>query len=150
MRCVATVESNGEYLHLVALSCRLQHEESPAISNRTDSRTSLRLPGRYRARKRDDRFGGGRRRGSCSLAPFNPCASCRSEAVQLIKGGSSHWLKQTFPDTNDFAWQDAYAAFTVSQSQLNEMQGYIRSQREHHRTKTFVEEYRAFLAEHPY
>lgn len=49
---------------------------------------------------------------------------------------------------NDFAWQDGYAAFTVAQSQLDDVQTYIRSQREHHRTKTFVEEYRAFLARH--
>jgi putative transposase len=48
----------------------------------------------------------------------------------------------------DFAWQDGYAAFTVSQSQRDDVQAYIRSQPEHHRTKTFAEEYRAFLARH--
>jgi hypothetical protein len=40
----------------------------------------------------------------------------------------------------NFGWQDGYAAFTVSQSQLNDVQGYIRSQPERHRTKTFAEE----------
>jgi len=49
---------------------------------------------------------------------------------------------------NDFAWQDGYAAFTVSQSQLDDVRAYIRSQPEHHRTKTFAAEYRAFLARH--
>jgi REP element-mobilizing transposase RayT len=68
-----------------------------------------------------------------------------SKAIQLVKGASSHWLKETFPDMVEFAWQDEYAAFTVSQSQLKDVQRYIRSQPEHHRTKTFVEEYRAFL-----
>ena len=52
------------------------------------------------------------------------------------------------PNMIDFAWQDGYAAFTVSQSQLDDVRAYIRSQPEHHRTKTFVEEYRAFLARH--
>src|SRR5205823_4402610 len=77
-----------------------------------------------------------------------PASLALSKAVQLLKGGSSHWLKETFPNVNDFAWQDGYAAFTVSQSQLDDVRAYIRSQPEHHRTKTFVEEYRAFLTRH--
>ena len=77
-----------------------------------------------------------------------PASLAVSKAVQLIKGGSSHWLKVTFPNMIDFAWQDGYAAFTVSQSQLNDTQAYIRAQPEHHQTKTFFEEYRAFLARH--
>jgi putative transposase len=74
-----------------------------------------------------------------------PASLAVSKAVQLLKGGSSHRLKETFPNLNDFAWQDGYAAFTVSQSQLDDIRAYVRSQREHHRTKTFAEEYRAFL-----
>ncbi|HEV3099062.1 MAG TPA: IS200/IS605 family transposase [Candidatus Udaeobacter sp.] len=77
-----------------------------------------------------------------------PAPLAVSKAVQLIKGGSSHWLKETFPDIIDFAWQDGYAAFTVSQSQLDDVRVYVRAQAEHHRTKTFAEEYRAFLARH--
>lgn len=77
-----------------------------------------------------------------------PASLAVSKAVQFVKGGSSYWLKETFPNMIDFAWQDGYAAFTVSQSQLNDTQAYIRSQPEHHRTKTFAEEYRAFLARH--
>jgi len=77
-----------------------------------------------------------------------PASLAVSKAVQLIKGASSHWLKATFPKMIDFAWQDGYAAFTVSQSQLDDVRAYIRSQPKHHRTKTFVEEYRAFLARH--
>ena len=65
-----------------------------------------------------------------------PASLAVSKAVHLIKGGSSHWLKVTFPNMIDFAWQDGYAAFTLSQSQLNDRQAYIRSQPEHHRTKT--------------
>ena len=71
-----------------------------------------------------------------------------SKAVQLIKGGSSHWIKESFPNLAAFAWQDGYGAFTVSESQLDTVRDYIRRQPEHHRTETFAEEYKAFLARH--
>jgi REP element-mobilizing transposase RayT len=71
-----------------------------------------------------------------------------SKAVQLIKGGSSVWMKETLPGLGGFGWQDGYAAFTVSKSLVPEMDAYVRSQREHHRIKTFEEEYRAFLVKH--
>lgn len=71
-----------------------------------------------------------------------------SQAVQLIKGGSSAWAKETFPGLAGFGWQDGYAAFTVSKSQVAEIENYIRWQRGHHRTRTFMEEYRAFLDKH--
>ena len=77
-----------------------------------------------------------------------PAALALSKVAQLIKGGSSHWLKETFANLNAFAWQDGYAAFTVSRSQIDDVRAYIRTQAEHHRTKTFAEEYRAFLARH--
>ncbi len=71
-----------------------------------------------------------------------------SEALKRIKGGSSGWVKETFPGCEAFGWQDGYGAFTVSKSQLPDVEGYIRNQREHHRTKTFQEEYRTFLDRH--
>ena len=71
-----------------------------------------------------------------------------SEAVKRIKGGSSAWIKENLPGCRGFAWQDGYGAFTVSKSQMPEVAEYIRNQREHHRYKTFQEEYRAFLDRH--
>ena len=71
-----------------------------------------------------------------------------SKALQLIKGGSSGWLKESFPRLAGFGWQDGYGAFSVSKSQIPEVEAYIRNQREHHRIKTFEEEYRAFLVRH--
>ncbi len=74
-----------------------------------------------------------------------------SKAVQLLKGGSSKWIKDTFPPgpgVKHFAWQDGYAAFSVSQSQLGGVEKYVLGQPAHHRVKTFEEEYRAFLAKH--
>jgi REP element-mobilizing transposase RayT len=77
-----------------------------------------------------------------------PASISVSKALQLIKGGSSGWMKETFPGLSKFAWQDGYGAFTVSKSQIAEVEEYIRTQREHHRVKTFEEEYRAFLDKH--
>jgi putative transposase len=77
-----------------------------------------------------------------------PPAVAVSEAVKRIKGGSSKWIKENFPQIQTFAWQDGYGAFTVSRSQIGEVENYIRGQREHHRLKTFQEEYRSFLDKH--
>lgn len=71
-----------------------------------------------------------------------------AKAVQLIKGGSSHWIKHEFCQSASFAWQDGYGAFTVSESQIDSVKVYVQRQEEHHRTKTFAEEYRAFLERH--
>lgn len=65
--------------------------------------------------------------------------------VGSIKGESSKWVKETFPDLLKFAWQGGYGAFSVSASQVDNVTAYIADQEEHHRTKTFEEEFRAFL-----
>ena len=57
-------------------------------------------------------------------------------------------MKESLPGFGGFAWQDGYAAFTVSKSQVPEIAAYISGQREHHRVKTFEEEYRTFLTRH--
>jgi putative transposase len=71
-----------------------------------------------------------------------------SKAVQFIKGGSSKWIKAEFPGMGAFAWQDGYGAFTVSKSGLLDVVEYIQGQKEHHRVKTFQEEFLAFLQRH--
>jgi len=82
------------------------------------------------------------------LALAIPPTLAVSQALQLLKGGSSKWIKETFPHLRNFAWQDGYGAFTVSKSNLPEVMSYIQAQREHHRGKTFQEEFRAFLLRH--
>jgi REP element-mobilizing transposase RayT len=71
-----------------------------------------------------------------------------SKAVQLLKGGSSKWIHETFPVLRQFGWQDGYGAFTVSKSHIAEVIRYVETQREHHRRRTFQEEFRAFLDRH--
>jgi hypothetical protein len=71
-----------------------------------------------------------------------------SKAVQFLKGASSRWIHQTFHDLATFAWQDGYGAFTIGLSQIPDTVRYIKGQREHHRVKTFREEFVAFLNRH--
>ena len=69
-----------------------------------------------------------------------------AKAAQLAKGGSSKWIHHTFADKRAFSWQEGYGAFSVSVSQLPETVAYIRNQAEHHRRRSFKEEYVAFLS----
>jgi len=71
-----------------------------------------------------------------------------SNALKQIKGGSSKWIKDTFPRLDGFAWQDGYGAFSVSKSVLPLVTSYIERQREHHRKTTFQEEFVALLKLH--
>ena len=71
-----------------------------------------------------------------------------SQIAQLLKGDSSKWIHDEFRALHGFAWQDGYSAFTVSKSNLPEIVRYIQTQREHHRKKTFQEEYLEFLQKH--
>ena len=71
-----------------------------------------------------------------------------AKAVQLIKGGSSKWVHDTYANFQRFAWQEGYGAFSVNLSLLEETVRYIERQEEHHRRKTFQEEYIEFLKRH--
>jgi REP-associated tyrosine transposase len=77
-----------------------------------------------------------------------PSTMSVSKAMQLIKGGSSKWVHETFPKYRLFAWQEEYGAFSVSPSQLDKTIKYIRGQKEHHRKMTFQEEFLALLKRH--
>lgn len=68
-----------------------------------------------------------------------------SKAVQQIKGASSKWIHETFPAGKNFAWQDGYGAFSVSSSMTGDVIRYIKGQEDHHRKKTFQEEYLELL-----
>ena len=71
-----------------------------------------------------------------------------AKAMQLIKGGSSKWVHETFPEHRLFAWQEKYGAFSVSKSRVDTIVRYIRGQEEHHRKMTFQEEFLALLQKH--
>jgi len=64
-----------------------------------------------------------------------------AKAMQLIKGGSSKWVHDSFPEHRLFGWQVKYGAFAVCVSLLDRPIRYIRRQAEHHRQMTFQEEF---------
>ena len=72
-----------------------------------------------------------------------------AKAAQMIKGGSSGWVTDTFPACPDFAWQEGYGAFSVSMSAVEQVKTYILTQAEHHKTMTFEDEYLTLLDKHP-
>lgn len=74
-----------------------------------------------------------------------PAKMAVSVAVQRLKGASSKWIHEVMPTMKGFAWQDGYGAFTVSKSQIEGVDTYIRKQRERHRTRSFKEEFLGFL-----
>jgi putative transposase len=79
------------------------------------------------------------------------CALSRSltiaKLVGEIKRESSKWVKTKGKMLGKFAWQSGYGAFSVSQSEVERVRAYIAGQQEHHRIRTFQDEYRAFLRE---
>ena len=77
-----------------------------------------------------------------------PATISVSKAMQLIKGNSSKWIHETFPAVRPFSWQEGYGAFSIGISGVDETCAYIRSQEEHHRTRTYREEVITFLHRH--
>ena len=71
-----------------------------------------------------------------------------AKAVQLIKGGSSKWVHDTFREYRKFGWQEGYGAFSVSRSQMDKTVAYIQRQKEHHRKRDFQDEFIDLLDRH--
>ncbi len=71
-----------------------------------------------------------------------------AKLVEIMKTASSKWIKTKHIDLKHFEWQRGYGAFTVSHYNLDALLRYIDTQEEHHRTRSFQEEYRAFLKKH--
>jgi REP element-mobilizing transposase RayT len=70
------------------------------------------------------------------------------QLIKEIKTSSSAWVKQQDPHLDDFYWQAGYGAFSVSRSNVEQVKQYIANQEEHHRTRTFQEEFRLLLQRH--
>ncbi len=68
-----------------------------------------------------------------------------SNAIRRIKAGSSKWHNETFRKNKRFYWQSGYAAFGVSNTHLEKNKEYILNQKEHHKVRSFKEEYILFL-----
>ncbi|MBE8727562.1 IS200/IS605 family transposase [Flavobacterium hungaricum] len=68
-----------------------------------------------------------------------------SDLVRDIKSSSSKFINEQKWMNGKFEWQTGFGAFSYGHSQLNNVIKYIENQEEHHKTKTFSEEYTAFL-----
>ncbi len=71
-----------------------------------------------------------------------------SKVVQLIKGESSFWANGEKIIPGKFEWQDEYIALSVSESAIQKVRTYIANQEEHHKKKSFEQEYEEFLSVH--
>lgn len=74
-----------------------------------------------------------------------PKTMALADFVRSVKADSSKWMKQLDAAYASFSWQEGYGAFSVSSSLLDKTVQYIRNQAEHHRKRTFREEYILFL-----
>jgi REP-associated tyrosine transposase len=74
-----------------------------------------------------------------------PTALSIEKLMQLLKGSSSHWINLNNLIAGKFAWGRGYGAFSVSESNVDQVAGYISRQEEHHRARTFAEEFREFI-----
>ncbi len=71
-----------------------------------------------------------------------------AQLVEQLKTNSSARIKEEGDSLRDFHWQSGYGAFSVSQSNVESVKAYIAGQEEHHRTRTFQEEFRLLLERH--
>ena len=68
-----------------------------------------------------------------------------SKLMEQVKSGATNWLNEKNYVPHKFSWQKGFGAFTYSKSHIDRVVKYIQNQPEHHRKKTFKEEYEEFL-----
>jgi putative transposase len=77
-----------------------------------------------------------------------PATITLSDFLRDVKSISAGWVRDSLSDARLFGWQTGYAAFSVSKSNVETVREYIAQQEEHHKRKTFEEEYLKFLESH--
>ena len=81
------------------------------------------------------------------LATFHP-TTCVADMLRHIKANSSKWMHESVQGCRTFDWQTGYAAFTISQSILGDVEAYILNQQMHHASLSFEDEFLSFLRRH--
>ena len=71
-----------------------------------------------------------------------------AQLIEKVKKTSSKWMKDIDRRYRGFFWQRGYSAFSVSPSQSEVVVNYVNTQEDHHRTKSFQDEYRELLRKH--
>ena len=81
------------------------------------------------------------------LAKLKPAVAI-SDILRVVKANSSKWANERKRRLRKFGWQDGYAAFSVSQSQVSRVRRYIATQEDHHRQRSFKDELISLLDRH--
>lgn len=81
------------------------------------------------------------------LAKLSPSISV-SDVLRKVKASSSKWINERSDVAKRFEWQSGYAAFSVSESQVDTVQNYVANQKAHHEKKTFEDEFLTLLKRH--
>ena len=76
-----------------------------------------------------------------------PVTTCISDFMSIVKASSSKWINEHNFVKGKFLWQSGYGAFSHSRSQRDAVINYIMKQEEHHKKKTFKEEYLKMLSD---
>jgi len=74
-----------------------------------------------------------------------PANQSVADLARVVKTNSSRWVHERWPERREFAWQTGYGAFSVSESGVDGVRDYISRQREHHKKRSFQEEFLIFL-----
>ena len=77
-----------------------------------------------------------------------PSTLTLAKAIQVLKGNSSKWIHDTFPEHWRFEWQEGYGAFSIGITGIEDTTKYIQNQAQHHHKTTFKEEFELFLKKH--
>jgi putative transposase len=75
---------------------------------------------------------------------FRPNQSL-ADLIRIVKSESTEWINNKQFNPAVFKWQDGYGAFSYSRSHVKAVTDYILNQEEHHKKRTFLEEYHQFL-----
>lgn len=78
------------------------------------------------------------------LVSMNP-KQAPSDLMYEIKRSSSMWINKQKLVVGKFSWQEGFGAFSYGKSQIKDVRNYIETQEEHHKKRTFIEEYKSFL-----
>lgn len=70
------------------------------------------------------------------------------KVIQETKIETSKWMKRQAEDTSHFTWQTGYGVFSVSESNILQVQQYIQNQEEHHKHMSFQDEFRKICSRH--
>ena len=77
-----------------------------------------------------------------------PTTKSIEEVVNLLKGGSSHWINEQKILRGKFGWGRGYGGFSVSHSDVSQVASYIANQEEHHKRRSFGEEFELFITKY--